>query len=110
MILFKTYCKLLPFLVGYDVLTKYDIKPPNDLQRRMFRITNVLGYVVMVSGLIETTLCAAFEIHTLQDIANNVYSLTTLANDTFFFISLKWRYEKCLKMVDTYGNIVKNRT
>lgn len=101
--LFTPVRKLLPILVGYDVLLEYDIIAPNLFQKNLCRYTSFLGYIVLLSGVILVFGFLAFEGNKFEDYTDNFFAFITLLNDTFYFLSMPWLCRDILKMNEYYN-------
>lgn len=106
---FQTYRNLLPFLVGYGNLSKYGITAPNRFRKYLFDFTSCMGYFMFTSGLLLEIAYLIFEAENLHNYADSVYLIATIASDFINFISLRWRYSKCFKLITAYKQIIEKR-
>lgn len=107
--IFKTYRKLLPALISYNELEKHGLRALNSKQKILFRVNSVLSYFLLGIALITTSGFLAFEAKTIQEYASNVTIVAAITNDTFVFVSLRWRYKKVLKLIETCERMIEER-
>lgn len=101
--------KMMPFLVGYDVLKKYGFVAPNTFRKYFCTLTCSLGFVVLVSATVLVGCFLALEAKTFEEISGHFYEFATGINDTFYFISMHWMCKQLFELIDIYERIIKKR-
>lgn len=96
-------------MVGYDILAKSGINPPNAIQRYACQFTHKAGYFTLSGGLILAVGFLAFEANKLQEYSDNFYIFASLLLNTFFYICMTYKTETVVKLIKRFENIVDER-
>lgn len=107
--LFEPVRKVLPILVGFDVLSKYGITAPNVFQQNLCRFTSLFGYVILSSSVLLMGGFFAFEATNFLDYSDNFYAFETLLIDTFYFTSIQWLYKNIFELNECYEKLIDER-
>lgn len=107
--LFRPLRKLMPFLVGYNILEEYDIVAPNTFRKYFCIFTCLLGYGVLLSATVLVTGFLVFEAETFEEFSENFYEFATTITDTFYFISMHWVCKQFFELNDHFEKIIKKR-
>lgn len=107
--LFQTFQKLLPILVGYDKLSKYDLNPSCPNQNYLFYFTSRFANFVFLTSIIDSACCLIFVASTVQEYTDNVVLFAAAANDTFGFIMLRLRLDKMFDLGIRCEKMIKER-
>lgn len=107
--LFRPLRKLIPFLVGYDILKEYDFKAPNAFRKYLCDFTSLLGYFVLVSGTILVGGFLVIDAKTFEEIHDHSYEFATGLNDTFYFVYIHWMCKHFFYLSNYYEQIIRKR-
>lgn len=107
--LFQKYQKMIPFMVGYDILAKYGIIASNSFQKHFCNISNSMGCYVFLSGIICAGGFLVFEAQTLQEYSDNFYIVLALINGTVSYVAIKFKCEIAFQLFKKIEEIIKNR-
>lgn len=107
--LFRPLRKLMPFLVGYNILEEYDIVAPNTFRKYFCIFTCLLGYGVLLSATVLVTGFLVFEAETFEEFSEHFYEFATTITDTFYFISMHWVCKQFFELNDHFEKIIKKR-
>lgn len=105
----KIFCKLMPILVGYDILEEYGFEPSNSFQRYLCSLTSPMGYAMLLGAIIYTSGFLAFEAKTFDEVSEHFYEFATALNETFYFIFIHWNCTNFFELNENYEEIMKKR-
>lgn len=100
---------MIPFMVGYDILTKYGVFASNSFLTQLCNISNSIGCYVFLSGIAVAGGFLAFEAQTLQEYSDNFYILLALINGTVSYAAIKFKTEMAFQLFGKIEEIIKNR-
>lgn len=103
--LFQPLRKVMPFLVGYDILEEYGFVAPNQFQKYLCCFTSLFGYVVLVSATTLMSGFLIFEAENFQEIHNHFYEFATGFNDTIYFVYIHWMCGYYFSLNDKFEQI-----
>lgn len=106
---FESYQELLPFLIGYKRLKKYRIFAPNSFRKNLCRFISDYGCFTYAYGIFFMGGCLIFKAENFKEYTDNAYFLATLLNDTFLYVSLRWRFKDIFRMIDKCEHIIEWR-
>lgn len=106
--LFQMYRKLLPVCLGYNIkLQSYGFSVPNSIQKVFYCAAVVSGYILIAVGIFATVDSLIFTATTLQEYTDNAILFAALLNDALLFVSLNWRFERVLKLIESFEKLVE---
>lgn len=104
---FKTYQKLLPFLIDYDALAKHGFSAPNSLKKYFCRFYIVIYNVLLFGWFVCTIILLAFEANTLKEYTDSVVILAAIVNDALILVSLRWKFKQCITLIKDCENMIE---
>lgn len=107
--LYKYFHKIMPILVGCNLLERCGFPARSTFQKYFCRFTSLFGYFVLGSGLILGIGFMAFEANTFQEFSDDYYAFITLVNDTFYFLYMPWFCRNALKLNKRYVDVIEER-
>lgn len=107
--LFQPLRKLMPFLVGYDVLKEFGFVAPNAFRKCICSFTSLLGCIVLVCGTVLVGCFLIFEAKTFEEICEHFYEFATALNDTFYMITMASICKHVFELNDRFEEIIEKR-
>lgn len=108
--LFQMYKKLLPVFLGYNKkLEAHGFTAPNSIEKIFYYSTNICGYILITVSTIVTGGSLIYMASTLQEYTDNTIMFAALLNDALLFVSLRWRFESVLNLIESLEQMIEKR-
>lgn len=105
----KLLRKMMPFLVGYDVLEEYGFVAPNAFRKYLCTFSSLMGNISLLSATILSGGFLVFEANNFEEISEHFYEFASTLNYTFYFISMHWMCKHFFELNDNCEQIIKKR-
>lgn len=101
--------KLLPILVGFDVLSKYGVITPNPMKKYLFRFTSFFGYVIL--SIIVILMCGyfVFDAKSFYDYSDNIYGFYAIVMSTIYFMLMPRHCKNMFELNMHYEHLIYER-
>lgn len=107
--LFKTYKKLLLFVMGYDEMSKYGLSPPSKLHKYFFYFTSRFAYVVLLTSFIGTGCYLIFVANTNKSYTDYAVIFAAIIEAVLMFATIKWKSQSMFEMFNRCEKLIEER-